>query len=76
MKKEDFLTVIRDQFLEDDLNLITLDVNFRTLDSWDSLTGMAILAVIEDDFKITIPIEIFKKLNTVQELYEYVISKQ
>jgi acyl carrier protein len=75
MKKEEFLAVVRDQFIEDNLDLISLDVDFRTLDSWDSLTGMAVLAIVEDDYDVTIPVEEFRKLNTIQELYDYVISK-
>ena len=76
MNKQEFLDVIRDQFLEDDISLITFDVNFRNLDSWDSLTGMAILTVIEDDYKVIVPVEEFKKIITIDQLYDYVISKK
>ncbi|HCF03070.1 acyl carrier protein [Flavobacterium sp.] len=76
MNKQEFLDVIRDQFLEDDISVITFDVNFRNLDSWDSLTGMAILTVIEDDYKVIVPVEEFKKIITIDQLYDYVISKK
>ena len=75
MNKQKFLTTVREQFLEDNLDLITLEIDFRTLDSWDSLTGMAILTTIEDDFKIQIPVEDFKQLSTIQQLYDYVSAK-
>jgi acyl carrier protein len=60
------------QFLDQDQPLVTPDVPFRTLSTWDSLTGMAIITVIQDDYGINIPVNDFLKLTTVRELFDYV----
>jgi acyl carrier protein len=74
MNKETFLNLIKDQFMEDNLDKITLDIEFRKLESWDSLTGMAIITTIEEEFKITFPLEEFQNLKTIKQLYEYVVK--
>ncbi len=74
MELDSFAQKIREQFIEDDISLIGITTNFRTLDTWDSLTAMAILTIIADDFGVEIPVEDFKKLTTIQELFEFVNS--
>lgn len=68
-----FAQSIREQFIEDNIDAINVTTDFRKLDSWDSLTGMAILTVIADDYGIDIPVQKFKELSTIQELYDYVL---
>lgn len=68
-----FAQSIREQFIEDNIDAINVSTDFRKLDSWDSLTGMAILTVIADDYGIDIPVQNFKELSTIQELYDYVL---
>lgn len=75
MELDFFAQKIREQFMEDDINSITTTMDFRTLDTWDSLTGMAILSIINDDFGVDIPVDDFRKLNTISELFDYVSRK-
>jgi acyl carrier protein len=72
MELDIFAQTIREQFVEDNIDSIETTTDIRSLDTWDSLTGMAILAVIADDFGVDIPVGDFKKLNTIQELFDYV----
>lgn len=76
MELNSFAQVIREQFVEDDINSIEIGTNFRSLDTWDSLTGMAILAVIADDYQVDIPVDTFRELNTIEELFNFVKSNQ
>lgn len=71
-----FTQKIREQFVEDNIDSIGITTDIRSLDTWDSLTGMAILAIIADDYGVDIPIDVFKKLNTIQELFDYVQSNK
>jgi len=73
MKLHEFSQAIREQFIGDNIDSINLSTDFRSLDSWDSLTGMAILAVIADDYGVDIPVQKFKELSTIQELYDFVL---
>lgn len=75
MELKEFLILISEQFLDEDIENVTEVVEFRTLETWDSLTGMAILAIIEDECNVSISIEDFIKLKTVKDLFNYVYTR-
>ena len=72
MELNDFTKKISDQFLEEDQPKVTAEIEFRTLSTWDSLTGMAVLATIEDEYKVSIPVDDFKQMKTIIDLFNYV----
>lgn len=49
---------------------------FRQVDSWDSLTGMAILVMIKSEYGIDITVESFKKMSTVKDVYTFILSEK
>jgi acyl carrier protein len=72
MELNDFTKMISDQFLEEDQPKVTADIEFRTLNTWDSLTGMAVLTIIQDKYKVSIPIDDFKEMKTITAIFNYV----
>lgn len=76
MELNSFAQIIREQFVEDNIDSIKINTDIRSLDTWDSLTGMAILTVILDDYGVDIPVDVFKKLNTIEELFDFVKNNQ
>lgn len=61
-----------DQLVDEDEKAINEDTKFRDLSSWDSLTAMAVIAMVDDEYKIRIPDEEFRKFNTVNDIFVYV----
>lgn len=55
---------------------ITLETKFRDLDEWDSLTGMSIILVLEENYKIKISDDVFREFNTFSDIYLFLKSKQ
>ena len=47
---------------------------FRDYESWDSLALLSLMAMLEDEYGKTIPREVFEKLNTIEDLHNYIIS--
>jgi len=76
MEHSEFLQKIKEQFIDEEDIHLDYDVEFRNIKSYDSLTGMAIIATIEDNYKIKLPVDDYKKLKTVNELYDYVAQKK
>lgn len=76
MNLQDFTKKIAEQFLEEDQPMVDHEIEFRKLSTWDSLTGMAILTTISDEYGVTIPVDEFLKLKTVNDLYNYVINQK
>ena len=71
---ENFIKNFAEQLLDQDENCISGETIFRNLDDWDSLTAMAVIAMIEDEYHVKISDDAFKKLMTVQDVYNFIIS--
>lgn len=61
-----------DQLIDEDESKINEETKFRDLSSWDSLTAMAVIAMIEDDYKVKIPDDVFRNFVTVNDIFLYV----
>jgi len=75
MDKAAFLTQFRDQFIDADEISLDWTTPFREVGSFDSLTGMAIIVMIKDEFGVDITEKEFKACATAGELYDQVIAK-
>jgi acyl carrier protein len=71
MELSDFILKLKDQYLENEI-LIEPSSKFREKSGWDSMTGMTILLMIEEEYGVKLENEIFKKLITVEELFAYI----
>jgi acyl carrier protein len=63
--------------IEDD-SIINLPIysNFRDLDSWDSFSGMLLIAMIDNEFGLTINSDELNKAKNLEELYNLIQTKQ
>ena len=66
-----FLILLKEQFLEETGEL-SPGLNFRSLPGWDSMTGMTILFMIEEQFNVKIDNDQFKKIITIEDLYKFI----
>ncbi len=69
----EFLLKLEDLFEMQSGSILPSDL-FRDYDSWDSLALLSLMAMLEDEYGKTIPREDFEKLNTIGDLYNYIIS--
>lgn len=76
MKIKEFVENFANQFDETDPSEITPTTNFRELDEWSSLIGLSIIAMVDDEYDVTLRGEDMRKANTVEELFEVVKSKK
>ena len=72
MEKEQFLKLVQEQFIDYENINLTYETEFKMLDSYDSLTGMAIIASIEDKYNKIIPVESFRNFVTIQDIYNFI----
>lgn len=47
---------------------VTPDLDFRTVDDWDSMKGFMLLVMLENDYGRPMSVETFLQVNTVGEL--------
>jgi len=69
--KQTFLNQFKEQYIGDTSSL-TLDSEFRKVDSWDSLTGMSILVMIKDEYDIDMSADALKACITIGDVYDFV----
>ena len=76
MSIEEFIRVFADQFDETDFEEFKPETYFRTdLDEWSSLTGLAVLNIIKKEYGVNIIPTEFKSADTIESLYNLVVSK-
>lgn len=49
---------------------------FRDYEEWSSLSNLALIAVIDEEYGVVIPPDDFKKIETVGELYDEVQKRK
>lgn len=75
MEINDFIKNFADQFDDTDFEEFMPDLNFRDLDEWSSLNGLAVLNMLEKKYKVILKPDEFRTANTIQELFDLVASK-
>lgn len=76
MDKSTFVENVKAQFLEPAEVSLEISSNFREVDSYDSLTGMTIMVMLKDEYGVDISDEEYRSKKTVQDLYDFVVSKK
>ena len=61
-----------EETLERDGGSVKMEDNFRDYPEWDSLSVLTVLAMINEEFDITIPRQEFDKLITIQQLFDFI----
>lgn len=72
------------QFIEkfseifDDLDPSTIDrdTKFREIEDWDSIAGLSVIGMIDEEYEVTLNAEDMRACQTVGDLYDKVQSKK
>lgn len=76
MDIKEFINDFADQFDETELEEFKAETEYRELDEWSSLVGLAILNMIEKKYGVKLSNSEIKETRTIQELFDMVSSKQ
>jgi len=68
----DFITKFKSQYSDADTFDLEPESEFRKFGTWDSLTAMAILVMIKDEYNVDIAVEKFRELQTIKDVYDYI----
>ena len=74
MELQEFTALMKEQYYNAAEISFDADTNIRSIDSFDSLTGMSMMLVIKDNFDIDIDDKQWKKLNTAREILNFINS--
>lgn len=71
---EEFVELFAEQFDETDASEIQATTAFHDLDEWSSLTGLSVMAMIDEEFDVALKGDDIKTAATVEDLYNRVVS--
>lgn len=75
MEINEFIKNFGDQFDDTDISLFTPNTEFRKLDEWSSLMALSIIAMIDEEYDITLKGDDMQKSITINDLYNTVKTK-
>lgn len=71
----EFIEKFAEQFDEIEVETLTADTNFRSLEGWSSLVALLIISMIDEEYSITITGDEMKKQTTIGDLFNLVSSR-
>ena len=75
MELKDFIENFAEQFDDTDASEIMADTKFRELDEWSSLIALSVIAMVDEEYDITIKGDDIRNANTVEDLFNAVKAK-
>lgn len=70
-----FVENFADQFDDTDPSEITAATAFHDLEEWSSLTALSIIAMVDEEYDVTLKGDDIRNAVTVEDLYNTVASK-
>ena len=74
MEIKEFIQNFASQFDDTDVSEFTANTEFRELDEWSSLTALSVIAMVDDEYGVTLKGEEMRGAKTIEELFNVVKS--
>lgn len=75
MELNDFIEKFAEQFDETDASEFKADTEFKALDEWSSLMGLSIIAMVDDEYDVTLKGDDIRNSETIEDLFKIVTSR-
>jgi len=75
MDLNEFVTNFANQFDDTDPALFAPDTDFRQFDEWSSLIALSIIAMVDEEYDVSLKGEDIKRSKTIEDLYKIVASQ-
>lgn len=70
MTINDFIEKFAEAVEIEDASVLSANTEFRNLEEWSSLAYLSVIALLDEEFDVQIEMAEFKKLNTIQEIFD------
>ena len=75
MELKDFVKNFIDQFDDTDANEIQAGTVFKELDEWSSLIALSVIAMVDEEYDVTLKGDDIRGAVTVEDLFNIVKSR-
>lgn len=76
MEIKEFIENFASQFDDTPVEEFKAETKFRELDEWSSLIALSVIAMVDEEYDVTLKGDDMKAANTIEELYQIVKSKR
>lgn len=75
MELKDFIANFADQFDETDASELTATTVFRDIEEWSSLIALSVIAMVDEEYDVTLKGDDIRNAKTIEDLYNIVKSR-
>ena len=75
MEMKDFIENFAAQFDDTDIDEFKEDTNIKELEEWSSLNALSVIAMVDDEYDVTLKGDDVKGVETIEDLYNLVKSR-
>lgn len=75
MEIKEFIKNFAEQFDDTDASDITATTEFKNLDEWSSLIALSVIAMVDEEYDITLKGDDIRNSLTVEDLFNVVKSR-
>ena len=75
MDIKEFISNFADKFDDLDSSFLTPETEFKSLEDWNSLVALSIIAMIDEEYDVTLKGNDISGSNTIQDLYNIVSER-
>lgn len=75
MEINEFIEKFASQFPDENPEEMTADTDFHELDSWSSLTGLSLVAMVYAEYGVELDTLDVRNADTIEDLFEIVQAK-
>ena len=73
---DEFIVNFADQFEDTDASEIKAETVFKDLDEWSSLIALSVIAMVDEEYDVTIKGDDIRNSNTVEDLFNAVKARE
>ena len=75
MELQDFINKFSEQFDDTEISVFKPDTHFKELEDWSSLVALSVIAMIDEEYDVTVTGDDMKQQATIGDLYNLVSSR-
>jgi acyl carrier protein len=76
MDLKEFIENFSAQFDDTDASEIMAETVFKELDEWSSLIALSVIAMVDEEYEVTLKGEDIRNSNTVEDLFNLIKSRK
>lgn len=75
MELNKFIANFAEQFDDTDASEFKAETVFKDLDEWSSLIALSVIAMVDEEYDVTLKGDDIRNLNTIEDLFNVVKSR-